>query len=198
MPALREPLLPTYSSNGRLGKIFLWRAQRANLDEGRSKISFRCPVQGPESADPNSGNWRGLMDAFLQKAFAHPAVPLLSSKSFGLAFCFAPLSPCSSLVLLKLNIHKIRTFPSIHRDLLVMILGRIRGALQRVPLLNPLLAPLNRDLIQRVYIPKGPPHPLPYVMEAASKCPGVDSSPCRFLGFSLHALMQNLRNIHLC
>ena len=41
-------------------------------------------------------------------------------------------------------------------------LGRIRGALQRVPLLNPLLAPLNRDLIQRVYIPKGPPNPIPY------------------------------------
>ena len=41
------------------------------------------------------------------------------------------------------------------------ILGRIRRALKREPLLNPLLALLNRDLIQRVYIPKGPPNPLP-------------------------------------
>ena len=37
-----------------------------------------------------------------------------------------------------------------------MFLGRIRGTLKREPLLNPLLALLTRDLIQRVYIPKGP------------------------------------------
>ena len=42
------------------------------------------------------------------------------------------------------------------------ILGRIRRALKREPLLHPLLALLNRDLIQRVYIPKGPPNPIPY------------------------------------
>ena len=41
-------------------------------------------------------------------------------------------------------------------------LGRIRGALKREPLLNPLLALLNRDLIHRVYIFKGPPNPIPY------------------------------------
>ena len=41
-------------------------------------------------------------------------------------------------------------------------LGRIRGTLKRELLLNPLLALLNRDLIQRVYIPKGPPNPIPY------------------------------------
>ena len=40
-------------------------------------------------------------------------------------------------------------------------LGRRRGALKMEPLLNPLLALLNRDLIQRVYIPKGPPNPIP-------------------------------------
>ena len=40
-------------------------------------------------------------------------------------------------------------------------LGRIRGTLKREPLVNPLLALLNRDLIQRVYIPKGPPNPIP-------------------------------------
>ena len=34
-------------------------------------------------------------------------------------------------------------------------LGGIRGTLQREPLLNPLLALLNRDRIQRVYIPQG-------------------------------------------
>ena len=44
----------------------------------------------------------------------------------------------------------------------VKLIGRIRGTLQRVPLLNPLLALLNRDLIQRVYIPKGPLNPIPY------------------------------------
>ena len=42
------------------------------------------------------------------------------------------------------------------------VLGRIRGTLKREPLLYPLLALLNRDLIQRVYIPKGPPNPIPY------------------------------------
>ena len=42
------------------------------------------------------------------------------------------------------------------------ILGRIRGTLKREPLLNPLLALLKRDLIQRVYIPQGPPNPIPY------------------------------------
>ena len=42
------------------------------------------------------------------------------------------------------------------------ILGGIRGTLKREPLLNPLLALLTRDLIQRVYIPKGPPYPVPY------------------------------------
>ena len=41
------------------------------------------------------------------------------------------------------------------------ILGRIRVTLKREPLLYPLLALLNRDLIQRVYIPKGPPNPIP-------------------------------------
>ena len=41
---------------------------------------------------------------------------------------------------------------------LAAVLGRIRGTLKREPLLNPLLALLNRDLIQRVYIPKGPPN----------------------------------------
>ena len=35
------------------------------------------------------------------------------------------------------------------------VLGRIRGTLKGEPLLNPLLALLNRDPIQRVYIPKG-------------------------------------------
>ena len=44
---------------------------------------------------------------------------------------------------------------------LAFLLGRIRGALKREPLLNPLLALLKRDLIQRVYIPKGPPNPIP-------------------------------------
>ena len=39
---------------------------------------------------------------------------------------------------------------------------RIRGPLKREPLLNPLLALLDTDLIQRVYIPKGPPNPIPY------------------------------------
>ena len=43
----------------------------------------------------------------------------------------------------------------------LVILGRIRGTLKREPLLYPLLALLNRDLIQRVYIPKGPPNPIP-------------------------------------
>ena len=43
------------------------------------------------------------------------------------------------------------------------ILGRIRGTLKREPLLNPLLALLNKDLIQRVFIPKGPPNPIPYL-----------------------------------
>ena len=42
------------------------------------------------------------------------------------------------------------------------ILGRIRGTLKREPLLNTLLALLKRDLIQRVYIPKGPPSPIPH------------------------------------
>ena len=32
---------------------------------------------------------------------------------------------------------------------------------QKGPLLNPLVALLNWDLIQRVYIPKGPPNPIP-------------------------------------
>ena len=41
------------------------------------------------------------------------------------------------------------------------LLGGIRGTLKREPLLNPLLALLTRDLIQRVYIPKGPPNPIP-------------------------------------
>ena len=41
-------------------------------------------------------------------------------------------------------------------------LGRIRGTLKGEPLLNPLLVLLNRDLTQRVYIPKGPPNPIPY------------------------------------
>ena len=36
------------------------------------------------------------------------------------------------------------------------VLGRIRGALKKGTLLNPLLALLNRDLIARVCIPKGP------------------------------------------
>ncbi|CAE7500818.1 HERC2 [Symbiodinium natans] len=40
-------------------------------------------------------------------------------------------------------------------------LGRIRGTLQKETLLNPLLALLNRDLIQRVCVPKGPPNPIP-------------------------------------
>ena len=44
-----------------------------------------------------------------------------------------------------------------------LALGRIRGTLKREPLLNPLLALLNRDLIQRVYMPKGPPNPIPYL-----------------------------------
>ena len=43
-----------------------------------------------------------------------------------------------------------------------MVVGRIRGTLKREPLLNPVLSLLNRDLIQRVYIPKGPPDPTPY------------------------------------
>ena len=38
----------------------------------------------------------------------------------------------------------------------ILFLGRIRGTLKREPLLNPLLALLSRDLIQRVYIPKIP------------------------------------------
>ena len=42
------------------------------------------------------------------------------------------------------------------------LLGGIRGTLQREPLLNPLLALLTRDLIQRVKIPKGPLNPIPY------------------------------------
>ena len=37
----------------------------------------------------------------------------------------------------------------------------MRGTLKREPLLNALLALVNRDLIQRVYIPKGPPNPIP-------------------------------------
>ena len=37
-----------------------------------------------------------------------------------------------------------------------ILLGRIRGTLKREPRLNPLLALFNRDLSQRVYIPKGP------------------------------------------
>ena len=42
-----------------------------------------------------------------------------------------------------------------------VFLGRIRGTLKREHLPNPLLALLNRDLIQRVFIPKGPPNPIP-------------------------------------
>ena len=38
-----------------------------------------------------------------------------------------------------------------------MILGRLRGTLKRGTLLNPLVALLNRDPIQRVKIPKGSP-----------------------------------------
>ena len=49
------------------------------------------------------------------------------------------------------------------RVLLAILLGRIRGTLEREPLLNPLLALLSRDLIQRVYIPKGPPNHIPYI-----------------------------------
>ena len=41
------------------------------------------------------------------------------------------------------------------------VLGRIRGTLKREPVLNPLRVLLNRDLIQRVYIPKGPLNPIP-------------------------------------
>ena len=37
-----------------------------------------------------------------------------------------------------------------------VLLGGTRVPLTREPLLNPLLALLTRDLIQRVYIPKGP------------------------------------------
>ena len=45
------------------------------------------------------------------------------------------------------------------------VLGRIRGTLKGEPLLNPLLALSNRDLLQRVYIPKGPPNPIPYAAQ---------------------------------
>ena len=36
------------------------------------------------------------------------------------------------------------------------VLGRVRETLQRGPFLNPLRVLLKRDLIERVYIPKGP------------------------------------------
>ena len=42
-----------------------------------------------------------------------------------------------------------------------IILAGIRGTLKREPLLHPLLALLTRDLIQRVYIPKGSPESYP-------------------------------------
>ena len=51
-----------------------------------------------------------------------------------------------------------------------IILGRVRGTLKREPLLNPLLALLNRDLIHRVYIPKGAPNPLPEIMGCRVYC----------------------------
>ena len=35
----------------------------------------------------------------------------------------------------------------------------IRGTPSRAPLLNPTFGSLKRDLIERVYIPKGPPNP---------------------------------------
>ena len=44
-----------------------------------------------------------------------------------------------------------------------LFVGRIRGTLKWEPLLNRLLVLLNRVLIQRVYIPKGPPNPIPYL-----------------------------------
>ena len=50
------------------------------------------------------------------------------------------------------------------------ILGRIRGTLKREPLHNPLLALFNRDIIQRVYIPKGPPNPIPYEKDWLFAC----------------------------
>ena len=53
----------------------------------------------------------------------------------------------------------------------MFFLGRIRGTLKREPLLNPLLALLNRDLIQRVYIPKGPPNPIPYFLPSIARAP---------------------------
>ena len=43
----------------------------------------------------------------------------------------------------------------------VRVLGRIRGAPEKGALLNPLLALLNRDLMERVYIPRGPRNPIP-------------------------------------
>ena len=56
----------------------------------------------------------------------------------------------------------------------MFFLGRIRGTLKREPLLNPLLALLNRDLIQRVYTPKGPPNPIPSSLEV-TRFPGIRS-----------------------
>ena len=76
---------------------------------------------------------------------------------------FAGLGPCARATEQDQNLLKALTnvLKSEFKQNSEALLGRIRGTLKREPLLNPLLARLNRDLFQRVYIPKGPPNPIP-------------------------------------
>ena len=60
-----------------------------------------------------------------------------------------------------------------------LFLGRIRGTLKKGTLLNPLLALLNRELTERVYSPKGPPNPIPYLQSRKQAKPSMQPSLMR-------------------
>ena len=121
-------------------------------------------------------------DAFLVKPQSCLHITLAMGCLQDLCFRFAPRMEISSrsrsplfFCLLKLygtvglatqHIHILDPHRSMKKHL---ILGGIRGTLKGEPLLNPLLALLTRDLIQRVYICKGPPNPIPYLTKLSSR-----------------------------
>ena len=82
---------------------------------------------------------------------------------------------------------------------LQFILGSIRGTLKREPLLNPLLALLNRDLIQRGLYPQGSPSSYPLVyrsrlcLHVAGACAAQLIAATR-LAFSLCGCVSHVRS----
>ena len=72
------------------------------------------------------------------------------------------------------------------------LLGRIRGTLQRAPLLNLVLALVNRELIQRVYTPGRKFRPTAHVGWHADSEGSRGVAQCRKVAFSLRLLAEKL------